>query len=77
VEAIWQKRTMKVLFLLEEDLPVRPRGRNENQSQVRAEAIKKNLRWLTTKVFVASKKTGGCPDGLTVTDLPGAGQNSN
>jgi hypothetical protein len=74
VKAMWEKNTMKVLLWLEEDLPRSPRGRRENQASVQADKIKRNLRWLTSKVFVVSGKAGGCPEGLVVTDLPGAGQ---
>jgi hypothetical protein len=36
--------------------------------------LAKRLRWITAKVVVVSKTSGQCPPGLTVTDLPGAGQ---
>jgi hypothetical protein len=41
---------------------------------VLAAELKKRLRWLTTKAFVASKAFGHCPHGLVVVDLPGAGR---
>ena len=38
------------------------------------DALKKRLHWLTSKVFVASLRTGESLDGLTVSNLPRAGR---
>ena len=45
----------------------------ENQAQVLGQALAQKLRWLTARVFVLGSATGGCPEGLVVTDLQGDG----
>jgi hypothetical protein len=74
VRALWRKAAIRVLLWLEEDNMPRPRGRRDNAAQVLSEEIKKKLKWLTARVFVVGQALGGCPEGLVVADLPGAGQ---
>lgn len=75
VRLMWQRSTqIRVLLWLEEDqMPSLP-ARRKNAAQVQAGSIKTKLRWFTPRVLVVNQKTGGCPPGLMVTDLPGAGQ---
>jgi hypothetical protein len=63
---------VRVLLWLEDDLPPGPRGRRQNGASVMTDALKRQLRWLTTKVLVTNIALGA-PDGITVTNLPGAG----
>lgn len=65
---------VRVLLWLEQDLPRAPRGRRQNELSVITDALKMRLHWLTPRVFVASLQTGKSPDGLTVSNLPGAGR---
>jgi hypothetical protein len=65
---------IRVLLWLEEDGMPGPRGRRDNAAQVLAQQLKRKLRWLTARAFVAGQGLGGCPEGLAVADLPGAGQ---
>ena len=65
---------IQVLLWLEEDNVAGPLGRRQNAAQVQAQLLKKTLGWLTPRVFVVSQTLGGCPPGLVVTDLPGAGK---
>jgi hypothetical protein len=66
---------VRVLLWLEDDLPLGPPGRRQNRVSVMTNALKRHLRWLTTKVLVASIALRP-PDGIAVTNLPGAGQRS-
>jgi hypothetical protein len=75
VRAIWRRDcTIRVLLWLEEDNIPGPPGRRQNASQVQAQLLRDSLGWLTARVFVVSQTLGGCPPGLVVTDLPGAGK---
>lgn len=75
VRGLWRRGCpIRVILWLEEDPMPGPQARRRNAAQVRARLLKDRLRWLTTKVLVISQATDGCPDGLTVADLPGAGQ---
>jgi hypothetical protein len=75
VRALWRRENhLHVVLWLEEDAIPAPAGRRANRATVQTDEIKRQLRWLTTKVFVVSGTSGRCPDGLVVTDLPGAGQ---
>ncbi|QEH32540.1 hypothetical protein OJF2_10170 [Aquisphaera giovannonii] len=65
-------RPVKVVLWLEEDLPHIPPGRPQNRASVLTDALKRELRWLTTKVLVLNIASGSL-DGLGVTNLPGAG----
>ena len=66
---------IKIVLWLEEDLPLpsRPRGRGVQQRTVMMNILKNRLRWLTTKVFVASLQDGAdvMPE-LAVKSLSGA-----
>ena len=71
VRALWRRKiSIRVLFWLEEDNPPAPPRSRRNAAQVQARLLRERLRWLTAHVFVVSHALGGCPDGLTVTDLP-------
>ena len=59
---------------LEQDLPPGPPGRRKDQASVLIDALKQRLHWLTPKILVVSLRTGGGPDGLTVTNLSRASQ---
>lgn len=64
---------IKVILWLEEDAPApsRPAGRGKQQRSVIIDDLKKRLRWLTTRVFVANLQDGGdLLPGLTVKSLP-------
>ena len=75
VRAIWQRNSaIRVLLWLEEDNIPGPPGRRPNAAQVQAQLLEEKLDWLTARVLVVSQARGGCPRGLVVTDLPGAGQ---
>ncbi len=75
VRAIWRKSyKIHVLLWMEEDNIPGPLGRRQNAAQVQAQELKRRLGWLTPRVFVVSRTLGSCPQGLVVTDLPGAGQ---
>jgi hypothetical protein len=50
---------------LEEDGRPQPRGRGANERSVLIDALKKKLRWLTTRVFVESISAHGIRE-LTV-----------
>ncbi|HVA47275.1 MAG TPA: hypothetical protein VNH11_12980 [Pirellulales bacterium] len=66
---------MKVLLWLEDDPP--PPGGTRNATlteRVRIRLLKERLRWLTTKVIVASLATRNWPKGMKVSNLPGAGR---
>ena len=63
---------VRVLLWLEDDLPPGPRGRRQNRALVMTADLKKELTWLRSKVFVNSIASGA-PEGITVTNLPGAG----
>ena len=63
---------VRILLWMEDDLPPGPRGRRANQGSVMTDSLKRQLRWLTTKVIVTSLETGAV-DGITVSNLPGAG----
>jgi hypothetical protein len=65
---------IRVVLWLEEDARPRPEGRIKNQRSVIIDDLKRRLRWLTAKVFVASLHDSSIPE-LTVRSLPGAGQN--
>ncbi|HEX8200872.1 MAG TPA: hypothetical protein VF590_10310 [Isosphaeraceae bacterium] len=65
---------IRVVLWLEEDALPQPAGRAKNQRSVIIDELKKRLRWLTTKIFVASIQDNSVP-GLTPRNLPGAGQN--
>lgn len=65
---------VRVLLWLEHDLPPGPPGRRKNEASVMIDALKQKLHWLTTKILVVSLRTGNAPDGLQVTNLPGAGR---
>lgn len=67
---------VRVLLWLEQDLPRGPQGRRENQASVLMHELRRKLRWLTTKVLAISLATGTRPEGLSVTNLPGAGRES-
>jgi hypothetical protein len=69
-----RKCQIRVLLWLEEDNIPGPTGRRPNSAQVQSQLLKKRLGWLTARVFVVSQALGGCPPGLVVIDLPGAGQ---
>ncbi len=62
------------MLWLEQDLPPGPRGRRQNQASVLIDALKNRLHWLTPRILVVSLKTGEPPNGLQVTNLPGAGR---
>ena len=66
-------RIRVVLWLEQDDMPSPP-GVRKNQAQVLGQKLAEKLRWLTARVFVLSSATGGCPEGLVVTDLQGEGQ---
>jgi hypothetical protein len=70
---IQEERPAQVLLWLEGELPADPRGRGQNRLQVIGSTLKKQLRWLTTKVLVTNLASGP-PDGIAVRNLPGAGQ---
>jgi hypothetical protein len=75
VQALSRKRTtVKVLFWLEERPLPGPPKRRFNRAQVQANEIKRRLKWLTTKIVVASQRLGGVPDGLRVFDVSAAGK---
>ncbi len=75
VRSMWQRRApIRVLLWLEEDPMPGPAARRQNAAQVQTRLLKEKLKWFTTRVLVVSQRTGGCPAGLSVTDLPGAGQ---
>jgi hypothetical protein len=75
VRAIWRREsTIRVLVWLEEDTIPGPAGRRGNAAQVQTQLLKERLKWLTAHVFVVSQALGSCPQGLVVTDLPGAGR---
>jgi len=63
-----------VLLWLEQDLPPNPRARRLNELSVLTNALKQRLDWLTPRVFVVGLRGGGAPEGLLVSNLPGAGQ---
>jgi hypothetical protein len=63
---------VKVILWLEDDIPPGPNGRRQNRMKVMTDTLKQQLRWLTTKAFVANIAAGP-PDGISVTNLPGAG----
>jgi len=65
---------VRVLLWLEDDLPPGPRGRRHNQASVVTDSLKQHLSWLTPRVLVVGLTVGAAPDGLTVTNLPGAGR---
>lgn len=65
---------IRVLLWLENEFPTGPRGRRANQLSVLTDALERQLRWLTPRVFVAGSTLGGSPEGLTVSNLPGAGR---
>ena len=65
---------VRVLLWLEDDLPPGPRGRRHNQASVVTDRLKQHLSWLTPRVFVVGLTVGAAPNGLTVTNLPGAGR---
>jgi hypothetical protein len=66
---------VRVLLWLEQDLPPGPRGRRMNELSVLIDALKQRLDWLTPRVLVVDLKgAGAAPDGLVVSNLPGAGQ---
>jgi hypothetical protein len=65
---------VRVLLWLEDDLPSGPRGRRHNQASVMTDRLKQHLSWLTPRVFVVGLTVGAAPNGLTVTNLPGAGR---
>jgi len=65
---------VRVLLWLEDDLPPGPRGRRHNQASVVTDRLKHHLRWLSPRVFVVGLTVGAALDGLTVTNLPGAGR---
>lgn len=65
---------VRVILWLEQDNMPGPPGVRKNQAQVLGQALAQKLRWLTARVFVLGSATGGCPEGLVVTDLQGAGQ---
>ena len=75
VRAIGRREsTIRVLLWLEEDRIPGPNGRRRNAAQVQTQLLKQRLGWLTARAFVVSQRLGGCPEGLVVSDLPGAGQ---
>ena len=75
VRALWRRNiTIRVVLWLEEDHTAGPPGSRRNAAQVLSRLLRQRLGWLTPHVLVVSQAFGGCPDGLTVTDLPGAGQ---
>lgn len=75
VQAVWRRKCRtRVLLWLEEDNMPRPSERRCNSAQVLMQQIKEKLGWLTPRILVANNTTGKCPDGVEVTDLPGAGQ---
>lgn len=75
MRALSRKNTVvKVLFWLEERPLPGPPQRRINRAHVQAMEIKRRVRWLTTKVAVVGRGLGAIPDGLTVSDLPDAGQ---
>jgi hypothetical protein len=66
-------RPIKVVLWLEEDARAvsRPPRRGKQQHSVVIDDLKKRLRWLTTKVFVASLREGtSAVPGLRVKSLP-------
>jgi hypothetical protein len=65
---------VRVLLWLERDLPPGPRGRRANELSVLIDALKQRLDWLTPRVLVVDLRRGGAPEGLVVTNLPGAAQ---
>lgn len=75
VKAIWRRKcSTRVLLWLEEDNIPGPPGRRQNAAQVQAHLLRERLGWLKARVLVVSQSLGGCPPGLAVSDLPGAGQ---
>jgi hypothetical protein len=75
VRALWRRsRVIRMLVWLEEDNMPRTSARRCNGAQVLTQQLKAKLGWLTKRVFVVSKATGSCPEGVEVADLPGAGQ---
>jgi hypothetical protein len=65
---------VRVILWLEQDLPPGPPGRRHNQASVLIDALRNRLQWLTPRILVVSLGTGNAPDGLQVTNLPGAGR---
>ena len=65
---------VRVLLWLEQDLPPSSRARRLNELSVLTNALKQRLEWLTPRVFVIGLRGGGAPEGLLVSNLPGAGQ---
>lgn len=75
VKSMWQRNApIRVLLWLEEDPMPGPPARRQNAAQVQTSLLKQKLRWFTARALVVSQRTGDCPAGLTVTNLPGAGQ---
>jgi len=75
VKSMWQRKAqIRVLLWLEEDQMPGPPGRRQNAAQIQARLLKEKLKWFTARVFVVGQRIGGCPAGLSVTNLPGAGQ---
>jgi hypothetical protein len=69
-----QEPSVRVLLWLEQDLPSKPTGRRSNEFSLLINALKGRLDWLTSKVLVASQSVGSAPEGMKVTNLPGAGR---
>lgn len=67
------KSSIRVVLWLEEDDRSKPRGRGQQQRFVVLGALRKRLRWLTTKVFVASQRENPIPD-LVVRGMPRSGK---
>ncbi len=65
---------VRVLLWLEQDLPPGPRGRRSNELSVLIDALKQRLDWLTPRILVVSLRGGETPEGLLVSNLPGAGK---
>jgi hypothetical protein len=65
---------IRVVLWLEQDPMPGTLARRKSAAQMLNDELAKRLRWITAKVVVVSKTSGQCPPGLTVTDLPGAGQ---
>lgn len=72
VRGLCRNRTeVRVLLWIEQDLPKTPREKRAVSEEVLAAEIKQRLRWLTTKVIVASLGAGIRLAGLTVTPRTG------
>ncbi len=74
----WRARDeIRVIFWLEDDapLPTGPRtqeDRRKAEYATRTDELKGKLRWLTTKVSIASQDLGSALPGVKVSNLPGA-----